>query len=568
MSHHSWRRWTWGAAMLLMQGGMLAAVPVQAKSSDAKHAYEALQDMIYDERYAQAYEAATRLLGAYPGSRYVEATEFWRCYALQRSSGDYARAFDCYKEFLGTHPDGKWSDDARAEYVKLAKKLSDAGDPRGKVILEGLAPVPPTPPAPFSSPAPDAPSAPPAPRTPRTPDVGMAPKGDRDFKLAVLYALMESGDKQVSLDSVTDLLKHSNDRDVRRNAVFMLSELDDPRVVDILLDVARNDPDPDVRRHAIYAVTDHADQDKVLDALVGIMKTEKDPDIRRHVLYAIAEVDRPEVTDALVGVALHDKDEDARRAATYALAEVNDDQATQALQKIVESDASDELRTAALYALIERKDVNIVPTLKKLATDKSEGPQADRLRRAAVYALAEVDDPSVVDALTEVVKTSVDSEVRKAAFYALAEHGGPEAENALRSAALDTQDESLAKAAVYGLADLLHDQDGAAFFMEVCDKSPFESVRQAALYAAIDKGGPASAGPLGKLLETEKNASQRRAIVWALADIETDESVTILARTAKKDPDRDVRHAAVQALGGMDIPAAKKALRDLLNESE
>ena len=54
--------------------------------------------------------------------------------------------------------------------------------------------------------------------------------------------------------------------------------------------------------------------------------------------------------------------------------------------------------------------------------------------------------------------------------------------------------------------------------------------------------------------------------MWTLADIPSDESVAILAKVARSDPSRETRRIAVQALGGMGTPAAKKALRDLLNE--
>jgi HEAT repeat protein len=82
----------------------------------------------------------------------------------------------------------------------------------------------------------------------------------------------------------------------------------------------------------------------------------------------------------------------------------------------------------------------------------------------------------------------------------------------------------------------------------------------------VDSGGEASAPVLGAMLETETDNEQRRLIVWALSDIHTDESVAILAKVAKSDPTRETRRIAVQALGAMGTPAAKKALRDLLDD--
>jgi HEAT repeat protein len=108
------------------------------------------------------------------------------------------------------------------------------------------------------------------------------------------------------------------------------------------------------------------------------------------------------------------------------------------------------------------------------------------------------------------------------------------------------------------------DPDG--FLLQVYRKSPFESVRRAALDVSANLGG--SAATLGEMVKNESNPDQRRMIVRALADIESDESVAILARIAKNDPSHSVRREAVSALGSMDTPSAKKALRDLLNEPD
>jgi len=104
----------------------------EEKKDRTEQAYEDLQDLIYDERYQQAYEAAQQFMKTYPKSKWVEAADFWKCYALERSTRAYAESFDCYASFLKKYPDGKWSDDARNEYVKLAKRMADAGDPRGR----------------------------------------------------------------------------------------------------------------------------------------------------------------------------------------------------------------------------------------------------------------------------------------------------------------------------------------------------------------------------------------------------------------------------------------------------
>ena len=519
----------------LVVAALLCAVTAIAgdqKKAERDAAYEAIQTYIYNERYQEALKAAQTFLKKYPADEMAEAVNFWNCFALDRTTEDNAKAFECYRAFLQKYPDGKWVDDATIEYAKAAKALAKAGDPRGKAALDALR------------------------------DQNRDSEDDADFKLSVLYALKDS-DPELALQTTKDLLKKGN-ADVRKRAVFVLADFEGEEALDQLIAVAQTDPDPDVRRQSIYAISEYDDDPKVIDTMVAIMKTEKDLDIRRHALYAIAEVDRPDVTQILVDVAMKDPDVELRTAATYALAEVESASAAKALEKLAMEAPSFEMKRAALYALIEREDTNIIPLLKKLALSKEKGAEAQELRRAAVYALAEVDDPSVVAVLSEVVKTSDDAEVKQAAFYALAEHGGPEAVNALKAAALDTKNRDMAVAALYGLGDLM--EGDSAFFMEVYKKSPFEEVRRAALHCMIDSGDEASVPALGAVLESETNNDQRRIIVWTLGDIATDESVAILAKVARSDPSRETRRIAVQALGGMGTPAAKKALRDLLDE--
>ena len=104
--------------------------PAPAAPNTERGAYDQIKNMVYDAQYQQAYEGSVHFLKKYAKSSNAEEVSFWRCYALQRAARDLTRSFDCYQTFLTQYPDGNWSDDARAEYVKVAKKLAKAGDPR------------------------------------------------------------------------------------------------------------------------------------------------------------------------------------------------------------------------------------------------------------------------------------------------------------------------------------------------------------------------------------------------------------------------------------------------------
>ena len=73
---------------------------------------------------------------------------------------------------------------------------------------------------------------------------------------------------------------------------------------------------------------------------------------------------------------------------------------------------------------------------------------------------------------------------------------------------------------------------------------------------------------MGTILETEKDADLRQSIVWALSDSDSDEAVRILARVIRNDSSARVRTSAVQALGEIGTPAAKKVLKEILSEED
>ena len=82
-------------------------------------------------RAARSFSRSTRRASS------ADEASFWKCYALQRTTGTTAIR-SMLSQFSAAYPDGKWADDARTEYVKLAKRMAKAGDPRGKAALESL----------------------------------------------------------------------------------------------------------------------------------------------------------------------------------------------------------------------------------------------------------------------------------------------------------------------------------------------------------------------------------------------------------------------------------------------
>lgn len=283
-----------GLAFLLGAAGLAAA---GEKDKEAQKAYERVYDLIYEDDYQAAYDAAKRFLQDYPESKWVSAAAYWQCYAFQRTKRAYREALECYEGFLEKYGESKWSDDARAEALKLAKRLADAGDPYGKAKMEAL----------------------------------REHGNDIDLKLHILYSLKDD----LTMADIEEFYAQAKNAEVRRNLLYVIEDADaeDSEVAAFLVRVAKNDADPEVRQQATWSLVEYAHEGDagVTQALLDIMRSEPEREIRRHVLFAIAEIEGdPQVVPVLAEVA-SGEDEELAQAATYALAEVEDAAATSAL---------------------------------------------------------------------------------------------------------------------------------------------------------------------------------------------------------------------------------------------
>ena len=163
--------------------GVIDGALAGQKSDEAKKAYKELYDLIYDDEYERAYEQAIKFMEAYSESKWADAAYYWKCYAFQRAKRADEEAFECYQEFIAQYPKSKWADDARKEQVKLAKRLSRAGNPKYKTMLKTME---------------------------------KGGHGNDDLKIAALWAMLANKDDDVDLDTIKSLYKGLDDPHMRR----------------------------------------------------------------------------------------------------------------------------------------------------------------------------------------------------------------------------------------------------------------------------------------------------------------------------------------------------------------
>jgi len=85
-------------------------------------------------------------------------------------------------------------------------------------------------------------------------------------------------------------------RDLRGQALFWLSQTQDPRAAGWIGDVIASDPDRDVREQAVFAL---AQLDGSVPLLVRLLHETGRPDVRRQALFWLAQSDDPRALDEL-----------------------------------------------------------------------------------------------------------------------------------------------------------------------------------------------------------------------------------------------------------------------------
>jgi tetratricopeptide (TPR) repeat protein len=249
--------------------------------------------LIFDEMYVEARDVFVGLVRQFPNSAYADDAQFWASYALEHIRGQTEAAFKSYEEFLAKYPESPFREQTTASMVQLAERLYKQGMAEYRDFIE----------------------------TARTGE-------DDEIQLLALQALyrVEGEDIIPSLEAL--LADGSKSSRVKREAVRILRQNENPRAVQVLQNTARQHADPDVRRRSISALGSRKDQAS-LQALTSIYQGERSVNARRYIADAVGEMRgtdfAAEAAAFLAGVAQNDQDEDVRSQALGELARFEGD---------------------------------------------------------------------------------------------------------------------------------------------------------------------------------------------------------------------------------------------------
>jgi HEAT repeat protein len=344
--------------------GSAAGVIAVPAEDPADSLYRLGRLAIGDNDYRRAVTLFDQVASKYPDSAVAPNALYWRAWALYRIGSDRHTKSDLDDALASI-------DKLQASYPKSAAATSDAASLRAQIQSAQAS-------------LGDAKAA---------TDIAKEAKGlsqagscgskaDDEMRVAALEGLLNMNAED-AVPIIKDVLKqHDPCRiELRKKAVWLLSQKRSPDVVSTLLEVARTDPSTDVRGEAIFWLSQTRD---------------------------------PAAVTALDSVLFSAGDDELRKKAIFALSQQRDERARQAVRRAAESDRmSEEIRGEAIFWLGQQglADLEYFKTLFQKTTNVE-------LRKKIIFAVSQSRLPNASAWLIDMARDkSADIEVRKDAVF-------------------------------------------------------------------------------------------------------------------------------------------------------
>ncbi len=246
---------------------------------------------------------------------------------------------------------------------------------------------------------------------------------------------------------------------LRRKAVFLVAQQDEPGTEDILLESVRTDPDPEVRRQAVFWLS-QVGTDRAVSALDSLLRFSKDPEIQDKAVFALSQHESPRAQQAIRAYAERaDVPERVREKAIFWIGQHETADNAAFLRSLYGRLKSEDLKKKVLFSLSQMGGEENGRWLLGIARDTSQGIEmrkqalfwagqggvsigelvklygtvGDRaMREQLVFVYSQRDEPQALDQLIEIAKRDPNPELRKRALFWLGQSDDSRAVQAIQ----------------------------------------------------------------------------------------------------------------------------------------
>jgi HEAT repeat protein len=288
---------------------------------------------------------------------------------------------------------------------------------------------------------------------------------DDDDRIAALNALM-----QMDADRATPILTKVLERrdecsvELRRKAVFLVSQKRTPETADILLRIARNDPDEEVREQAVFWLSQVPDE-RAVTMLQEILASSTNEDIKNKALFALSQHQSPKAAQFLRDYALReDASDELRGQAIFWLGQRHGADNAEFLRSLYSRVKSDEVKDKILFSLSQQRGVGNDKFLLDIARNRSENIE---LRKKALFWAGQ--GGASAEQLRSLYTTMPDSEMREQLIFVYSQRRDPAMMDMLFDIAKNDKDPELRKKAIFWLGQS-HDPRVQQFLLDLINK--------------------------------------------------------------------------------------------------
>jgi HEAT repeat protein len=391
-----------------------------AAQDPADSLYRMARRELNEGRYQQAASLFRRLRSDYSSSQYAPDSYYWEAFARYRTDDtrELETALDLLERQGERYPNTPTRDDARSLAVLVRGKLAERGDANAARDI--------------------------------TEEAGRqdCPTEEDDVRVMALNALLNM-DAERALPLLQQVLQRRDACSVqlRRKAVWLISQKRSDATTSVLLDVVRNDPDREVREQAVFWLSQVRDEEAVT-ALDSILLGSDDHTIQEKAIFAISQHPSDRAGEILRRYALrNDVPQDLRENAIFWLGQRRPGENQQFLQDLYSQVNSEQLKEKIIFSISQHPDDEAGEWLLGIALDESESLE---LRKSALF-WAGQRRRVPTESLNELYGSMDDREMREQVIFVLSQRHEAAAVDALMTIARNETDHELQKKAIFWL---------------------------------------------------------------------------------------------------------------------
>ncbi|HEY4304317.1 MAG TPA: HEAT repeat domain-containing protein [Gemmatimonadaceae bacterium] len=417
------------------------AIPVEEPSDSL---FRLGRDAMTDGDYRRAANLFKSVADKYPLSKMASDALYWRAWSLQklgaerRNQRDLDDAMDSITRLEHDYPKAATLGDARVLRSTIRSTQASLGDSRAARDIAGDA------------------------KSVAQQGSCSASSDDDEIRMAVLDGVMQmnAGDAIPLLQSVLKQ-REACRVELRKKAVFILSQKRAPEVASILLDVARSDPSVDVRGDAIQWLG-QMHSDAAISALDSVLFQGQELEVRKKAAFALSQLDKSDRARASLQRAAQDekvpeevredaifwlgqthmadltfmtnlfrttKNVELRKKIAFSVSQMHTPESTTWLLDVAKDRSFDvDVRKDAIFSLSQGRqlDLNRLQDIYNGAKDELE------IQKQVIFVYSTTRDPLAVDKLMEIAKGDSRIENRKEAILWLGQKNDPRVKQFLR----------------------------------------------------------------------------------------------------------------------------------------